>query len=89
MLLVILMNVTSRLVYSSGQSAVWHGETQLYIINFFSKFVDAGDIRFAETVPRVRIWFLSGTRVAGLAMGNIRLLFNGNGESFQSKSTGQ
>jgi len=63
-LLVILMNVTSRLVYSSWQSAVWHGETQLYIINIFSKFVDAGDILFAETVPRVRVWFLSGTRVA-------------------------
>ena len=72
------MNVTSRLVYSSSQSAVWHGETQLDIINFFSKFVDAGQIRLAVTVPRVRIWFLTGTKVAGLVMGNIRLLFNGN-----------
>jgi hypothetical protein len=51
-------------------------QTQYYIINFFSNFVDAGEIRRTVTVPRVRTSFLSDTKVPGSAMGNIILLFN-------------
>ena len=62
--------------------AVLHVATQQYKINFFSKFVDALQIRRILTKPGIGTSFLPGTKLPGSAMGSIRQLFNGNKGSF-------